>query len=167
MNPMYDQVEGYKPGYWKTFAVHNSTSIKGFFGDYRWLSNFHECPVWIEGLKYRSSENAYQAAKVQAEHRALFVNATPRESKTLWLDLPKAHTAEQWDSIKYDVMAVVLFSKFANPELKAKLMCLPSNIYLEETNWWGDDYWGVDIVKGGTNHLGKLLMKLRTFWNLD
>jgi len=95
MNPMYDEVEGYKPGFWKTIAVHNTEMIKGFFGPYRWLSNFHESPVWFEGLKYRSSENAYQAAKVEVAYREQFTAISPRVSKTLWLDLPKAYSAQQ------------------------------------------------------------------------
>ncbi len=164
MNPMYDEVEGFKPGFWKTIAVHNSEMIKGFFGPYRWLSNFHESTVWFQGLKYRSSENAYQAAKVEPAHRERFTIISPRESKTLWLDLPNAYSAEKWDEIKFDIMAEVLFSKFVNPELKQKLLALPTDIYLEETNWWSDVFWGVDIHKGGKNNLGRLLMRLRRFW---
>ena len=98
-------------------------------------------------------------------YRSQFVEVTPKEViEAIVATLSKANTAEQWDQIKYDIMAEVLFAKFANPDLKVKLRALPPDIYLEETNWWSDTYWGVDFEKGGENNLGKLLMKLRRFW---
>jgi hypothetical protein len=33
--------------------------IKGFLGEYSFLSNFYLCPVYYEGLVYPSSENAF------------------------------------------------------------------------------------------------------------
>jgi ribA/ribD-fused uncharacterized protein len=164
MNPMYNETEGYYPGFWKTIAVHNSKQIKGFFGNYKWLSNFHKSDVWFRGLKYPSSENAYQAAKVESTQQILFTKISPEESKKAWIDLPHAFTPEQWDDIKFEIMAEVLFSKFTNRELKNRLMALDEDVYLEETNWWSDIYWGVDLTKGGENNLGKLLMRVKRFW---
>ena len=46
-------------------SFYDSDNIKGFFGGYRWLSNFHVCDVMFEGDLYPSSENAYQAAKIR------------------------------------------------------------------------------------------------------
>jgi hypothetical protein len=57
----------YRFGDWKEYAIHDSHLIHGFFGDYRWLSNFHSCPVYFDGLLYPSSENAYQAAKLSPD----------------------------------------------------------------------------------------------------
>ena len=35
-------------------------------------------------------------------------------------------------------------------------------MHLEEGNWWGDIFWGVDKKTGaGENNLGKILMKVR------
>ena len=39
-------------------------SIRGFFGDYRWLSNFHLSYLTVDGLTFPSAEHAYQAMKV-------------------------------------------------------------------------------------------------------
>ena len=35
----------------------------GFFDEYRFLSNFHLCPIELDGVVYGSLEAAYQAAK--------------------------------------------------------------------------------------------------------
>ena len=155
----------YKFGDWKLYAIHDDKNIKGFFGDYRWLSNFHSCPVYFEGLLYPSSENAYQAAKVVPEHRCELQSCTPAQSKRVWKTLSKIDSSkENWNARKYDVMSIILFDKFyRNKDLRQELLNTGDK-YLEETNHWKDQDWGVDIKLGGTNHLGKILMKIRTYW---
>lgn len=153
---------------WESYAVHDDTKIKGFFGDYRWLSNFHRCPVFYEGLKYPSSENAYQAAKVDQDFRHHLQECSPSASKKLWKNLPRIDISkDEWDRRKYDVMAVILFDKFfRNGGLRRSLL-ETGDKFLEETNHWGDSCWGFDINKNrGTNHLGQLLMFIRKFWSL-
>lgn len=59
------------------------------------------------------------------------------------------------DKIMYDLNVI----KFSNPYLKNLLM-LTGDKYLEETNWWRDDYWGV-WEGNGLNKLGRILMKIR------
>jgi ribA/ribD-fused uncharacterized protein len=172
-NPMFDEigVDGkkgtYKFGDWKQYAVHSPTEIKGFFGPARWLSNFHLCLVSFDGAFYPSAENAYQSAKVIPEHREGFQTCTPAESKTLWKDpkLTRIYTAEEWDTVKYDIMLVILMDKFyRNIDLRKKLL-LTGKAYLEETNHWNDVAWGVDHRTGtGQNLLGKILMKCRDVW---
>ena len=39
--------------------------IKEFQGEYRWLSNFWRCDVFIDGIRYDSSEAAFQAFKTE------------------------------------------------------------------------------------------------------
>ena len=57
-------------------------------------------------------------------------------------------------------MLRVLRAKFAqNPELAMQLLATGTR-YLEETNTWGDTYWGVCEGKG-LNMLGKTLMQVR------
>ena len=167
---MYDEVpvvgSHYKFGDWKLYAIHNDIEIKGFFGDYRWMSNFHECPVYFEGLKYSSSEGAYQAAKVDSDFRHHLQTVNPYQTKKIWKKLPPIdNSAEEWDARKYDVMSVILFDKFyRNKDLRQKLIDTGDK-YLEETNHWGDSDWGVDIKKGGKNYLGQILMKIRSYWS--
>ena len=158
--------EIYKLGDWKLYAIHDDNNIKGFFGKYEWLSNFHKCKTWFEGGLYPSSENAYQAAKIYPEYRVnTLMDCTPAQSKKLWKNYTRIDgSSEEWDLRKYDVMSTILFDKFyRNKELRKKLIDTGDK-FLEETNHWGDQFWGVDIKKGGQNNLGKVLMKIREFW---
>ena len=42
---------------------HTLHEIRGFFGPWRFLSNFHFFPVEYDGVVYPTNEHAYQAAK--------------------------------------------------------------------------------------------------------
>ncbi len=155
----------YKFGDWKLYAIHDETNIKGFFGNFRWLSNFEPAKCFYMGILYPSSENAYQAAKVKPCEREALTQCSATESKKLWKKLDKIEeTKEGWEARKEDVMAQILFSKFLlNENLRFKLI-ETGDKYLEELNHWGDTDWGVDIKLGGKNNLGKLLMRLRNYW---
>lgn len=68
-----------------------------------------------------------------------------------------------WELVKYDVMYEVCMAKFTqNPDLLSKLLAT-GDAELIEGNTWGDRVWGVDIHRGiGENHLGKILMRIRS-----
>ncbi len=142
--------------------THDDKCIKGFFSEYRWLSNFHLCDVEYQGILYPSSENAYQASKVFPNNRFNFIDVSPAKSKKLWKDfLLLDNSPEDWDNRKYDVMTCIVLDKFLrNLDLREKLIATGDK-YLEETNNWNDQYYGVDIEKGGLNNLGKMLMYVR------
>jgi ribA/ribD-fused uncharacterized protein len=169
---MYNEVPvtgtKYSVGDWKLIATHDEYNIKGFFGPYKWLSNFHLCGkgVWYEGGIYPSSENAYQAAKILPEYRVdELMDCSPAESKKVWKNYPRLDkTPEEWDVRKYVVMSDVVFNKFSRDEKLRQKLLETGDKYLEETNWWKDTYWGVDINLGGQNNLGKILMKVRDYW---
>lgn len=156
---------------WKTYAVHTDQEIRGFFGDYRWLSNFHECPVVFDGIMYQSSEAAYMAAKTLDKNiRREIIALPPKEARKLGRSIV---LRPNWEEIKLDVMFLVVFDKFSrNPELKQKLINTEKT-YLEEANAWGDRFWGVSykgfdgklMLTGiGENNLGKILMRIRSIW---
>lgn len=145
---------------WQTYAVHSDREIKGFFGDYRFLSNFHVCPVFFDGGMYSSSEAAYMAAKTSdAEIRKLLQAASPKEARALG---QKLELRPGWDKLRIPAMFVVVFDKFSrNADIRRKLIDT-RDAHLEERNAWGDMFWGVDWKSGaGGNHLGKILMKVR------
>lgn len=152
------------------------THIYGFFDRHRYLSNFHLQSVEYEGIVYPSNENAYQAAKLIGEGRQLFLGITPSEAKkrgraiTLrhdWLNelpLEDQVTDSQGvlilqvrDKIMYDLNV----SKFTQNTGLLKLLEETGDRYLEETNWWKDDYWGV-WEGNGLNKLGRILMRIRS-----
>jgi ribA/ribD-fused uncharacterized protein len=82
---------------------------------------------------------------------------TAAESKKLGRKLT---LRSDWEGVKLQVMEKLLVQKFAHADLKEKLL-ETGDCLLVEGNNWSDVFWGVDRRKGGQNHLGKLLMKIR------
>ncbi len=132
--------------------------ITNFRGEWAFLSNFSPCEVMFEGLKFQSTEAAYQAAKtLSIQERKEFCYMGPVEAKKAGY---KVTLRKDWDSIKLSVMEELLRQKFNYPHYKARLLSTGDE-ELIEGNHWGDTFYGVDHKKGGQNHLGKLLMKIR------
>ena len=141
--------------------------ILGFFGEYRFLSNFHEHPdvtVWIDGLELanripcKNVEIAYQASKtLNLDERFIVANSeSPNIAKKLGR---KVTLRKDWEEVKNLVMADLLIQKFSQPYYR-DLLLATGDAYLEETNAWGDVWFGV--CNGiGQNWLGKLLMQIR------
>lgn len=163
----------------RDYIVHDDNNIKGFFGEYRFLSNFHVCDVYFEGDLYGSAEAAYMAGKTfDRKIRKKFFKSTgitPGEVKKLGKSKDgyfinqvtekgdRIPIRSDWDAVKYDHMASVDFDKFfRNLDLREKLLATGDK-YLEETNHWKDVYWGVCNGEGESN-LGKILMAIRDFW---
>lgn len=133
--------------------------IGEFQGEYRFLSNFWPAPCEFEGVRYPSSEHAYQAAKTldTVERSRIAALSTPSEAKKAGRALA---LRADWETVKFDVMRACVRSKFAlNPDLAEKLLAT-GDALLEEGNTWGDRTWGV--VDGvGENRLGRILMDVR------
>lgn len=137
--------------------------ILQFRGEYAFLSNFTklEAPIVYRGVSYPTVEHFYQAMKTLDKDERIVVVKHPskglkRYSKTLQL-------RDDWEDVKRRVMWAVLKHKFSehNPVLRAKLKAT-RDCYIQEGNWWGDTYWGVDLRTGeGENVLGKMLIKIR------
>lgn len=141
-------------------TVHNDKEIKGFFRDYRWLSNFYPCSVKLGGLVYPSSENAYQAMKFPKEYREKFVSIDATAAKKLGKKA-KIIPAE-WNAASEHLMVLIVASKFSQNADLRELLIQTKGKYLEETNWWGDTRWGVCNGKGD-NKLGRILMHYRDY----
>jgi len=154
---------------WEKIVTHNDKEIRGFFGEYRFLSNFWPAKVFLDGEEYGYVENAYQAAKYKKELRDKLKTCSPKEAVVFVTENPIGqYTLEEWNNIKLQTMEKLLLQKFdkeLNPENYEQLMGTSSK-YLEEANYWGDVYWGVSKTDAsenvvGKNNLGKLLMKIR------
>lgn len=142
----------------KYFKV-TDDKICGFFKEYRFLSNYHGCAVRYNDCLYTSTEAAFQAAKsINPDDHKRFQNLSAAESK---IEGRKLTLREDWESVKEQVMLDITFEKYKNLELKQLLLATDPKD-LEETNHWGDTYWGVDYETGeGKNMLGKILMIVR------
>lgn len=131
--------------------------------EFRFLSNFYMAPVCYEGIKFPSSEHAYQAAKFAPidSKKAIAKLKTAGECKRAG---QQAGCRKDWDKVKIDIMYEIVLLKFAqNPELLQKLL-ETENAILIEGNTWGDKFWGKvpDRHGEGRNELGNILMQVRS-----
>lgn len=126
-------------------------SILGFFKEYRFLSNFHPSTVTLDGIEYKSVEHAYQAAKT--------FDAAKREQIRLSVNMSQAKMLGQlvdlrpdWEEVKLEIMESLVREKFTRHKSLKQQLLATGDVYLEETNNWGDRFYGVVNGKG-LNHL--------------
>jgi ribA/ribD-fused uncharacterized protein len=138
-----------------------TNTIDSFTGDFKFLSNFYPCKVKLDDVEYPSVEHAYQAAKTldTEERKPFHTHPLPTAGGSKKLGR-KLSIRPDWESVKLKVMEDLLIQKFKDDFLKKQLQ-ETGDAKLVEGNWWGDTFWGVDAKKGGKNHLGLLLMKIR------
>ncbi|NOQ49890.1 MAG: DUF1768 domain-containing protein [Nitrosomonadaceae bacterium] len=138
--------------------------IDKFSGDYAFLSNFYwePCGTCVE-IKFQAAK-----ARHDPELRAKILNAsTPGKAKRLGreVSLDRKWWAKECGSIMYQA----LLTKFFDPVLREKLLATGEAVLIEG-NYWHDNYWGNCMCKRdecsplGHNHLGLLLMEVRTHY---
>jgi len=131
-----------------------------FRGEFAFLSNFYPAEVKMYGQPYPTVEHAFQAAKTlnRVERMVISSANTPGIAKRMGR---KVTLRPDWEEVKLGFMEELVRRKFTHhPELKKKLLST-YNIQLVENNHWNDTFWGVCNGRG-KNHLGKILMKIRT-----
>jgi len=133
--------------------------IDSFQGVYKFLSNFYPVKVKLDGVTYPSVEHAYQAAKtlIPSSRARIRGAATASEAKRIGKTVTLRH---DWEEVKLDVMEKLLRQKFSKEPLRT-LLLKTGEAELIERNWWHDTFWGV-CNKKGENHLGRILMKIRS-----
>lgn len=166
-----------------------NTKIERFKGEYFFLSNFYETPVFFEGLQYRNSEAAFQGAKCLAlesdvDHFLIKHHLDPalvdrvlrskiKDVLTMQLRMPfiRLSAAEakkqgrhvplrnDWEDQKEWIMLQIVRSKFEDPTLAQKLLDT-GKAELIEGNTWNDTFWG-SVNGEGENRLGKILEQVR------
>lgn len=136
--------------------------ITEFQNEYRWLSNFSPVKIKLNGLEFPSVEHAYMSAKSdEAEWKKFCSNPNnkagdvKRQSKYITLK-------EDWDDIKLEVMKECINQKFSQEPYRTKLLETGTQ-YIQEGNRWNDKFWGVCLkTNKGKNHLGRLIMDVRS-----
>ena len=133
--------------------------------EYRWLSNMTRVNIHHKGLCYPSTENFYQAMKYcDRETRLHISKLSPFASKKYSREW--CITNENFDSMKLEIMLYAQRKKYQEEPFRSMLLAT-GECLLEEGNWWGDKFWGVDIkTREGENHLGKIIMKVRSELNI-
>ncbi|MBU1213444.1 MAG: NADAR family protein [Alphaproteobacteria bacterium] len=133
--------------------------------EHRFLSNFYPCTIHYEGDIYTSTEHAYQAAKTLLRpERDVIRNCTnPGQSKRLGRRIT---LRPDWEEIKLSVMEDLLRRKFYGERLRERLLSTGDRPLIEG-NTWHDNFWGDCSCPRcakipGKNHLGKLLMQIRS-----
>lgn len=139
-----------------------------FSGPYEFLSNFFPSPIRYQGVLFATVEHGYQAMKtVDPRERARIQRAPdPGIAKMIGKNSRLTTMRPDWDDIKVKVMRELLLLKFVpGTELAMKLLAT-GNEPLVEINCWHDNIWGVCMCRQcpgtGTNHLGRLLVDIRT-----
>jgi ribA/ribD-fused uncharacterized protein len=139
--------------------------IYGFEGNHRFLSNFWPAEVIFEGYAYPTVEHAYVAAKTLDQEQRNKVLAIPTEQAGKVKRLGRTFDLrEDWEDVKVPIMEDLLRQKFMIQDLFNQLL-MTQGFYIEETNTWGDTFWGV-CNKEGRNILGLLIMKIRDEYSL-
>lgn len=140
---------------------HPSNTIAGFFGPYRFLSNFYAAPQYTDGVWWPTNEHYFQFRKATTDLEYWKTEILKKENAS-WakhIGCYKMPIPSNWADIKDDCMIEGLYSKFKIPRLRQLLLDTDPLTLIEENNW-NDTYWGV--CRGvGLNRLGELLMEVR------
>ena len=150
--------ENRRPELYKEISM---DKIRSFKGKYFFLSNFYPVKVMYKCVTYKSSEAAFQAQKTtDGNIRDGIATLDASDAKRVGR---RVVLRPDWEEIKDHEMEEIVRAKFEqNKDLRKKLVDTKDAV-LVEGNTWNDRYWGVDEKTGeGQNHLGKILMKIRS-----
>jgi hypothetical protein len=148
--------------------------IMAFRGEYAFLSNFAEgCTITLPAehackpLVCTSVEVAYMAWKtLDPDQRKYIGTLSPKEAKAF--ASPENNSIinrfDMTTDFKLDIMKQLLRQKFSSQNLSFRdALIHTGDAVLIEGNDWGDEFFGFCVVKArGLNHLGNLLMKVRS-----
>lgn len=130
------------------------------------LSNLHPAPLAFEGMVYATPEHAFQVMRARAPATKLWLAAapTPELAAVAGDALTPDATTPGWSEDQLAVMARILDAKFRPPGRFRDLLASTGSARLVE--WSPEDgavarFWG-EFEGHGDNHLGRLLMALRT-----
>ena len=137
------------------------------------LSNFHKCPLTVNGTSFPTSEHLYQwracTEAIRDDLAELVVKAaTPRDAKIIANKIN--HDKTNWHNVKFDVMREVLRVKAASSKQFRDALLQTGDKILVEARV--DDVWGSGLTHTltmntdpmkypGTNKLGVLLGEIR------
>lgn len=122
-----------------------------FEGDNEWrfLSNFYVGkPLAYRSRSYMSGEHMFQAFKARnvADHDMINAATSPGEAKANGRHY--LHLRMDWERVKFDVMRVVLRTKFQQGREEAGLLLATGDALLVEGTMWDDRVWGVNLKEG-------------------
>lgn len=132
---------------------------------YGFMSNFSRHNFYDKKYEYKTSEHYFQAHKFEVGGKDFedVVNApTANDSAIIGRDRSRP-LRKDWEQVKDDIMFDALKLKFNNhPDIRQSLIETGEEELIEASPV--DSYWGWGSDMKGKNMLGKLLMKLRSFY---
>lgn len=144
-----------------TLATNREMLLFRASGRFEIFSNFHLCPLSLNGLRFKSAEHAYQHKK------AIFHGRRDIAARVLQSRSP--HSAKQalkfiqtsgWHACKAEVMTEILTAKAKqNPVFQRALLNTGNKQLIHNTET--DSFWGCGEDFKGLNTLGKILEDLR------
>jgi hypothetical protein len=137
--------------------------IREFKDEYSWLSNFYPCNIEYEGVIFDSVEKAYQSAKTNDHQIREEISrlSSPGKAKRFFKNRTE-DVREDWNKVNLGIMRELLHKKFVENDYFRRKLLSTGNSEIQEGNWWGDRFFGVDLKTGeGQNLLGKMIMDIR------
>lgn len=122
-----------------------------------------EVPITYDGIAYYSVESFYFAMKTTDKtKRKKIAQKNLNVSSAAVKGISKSiQPRKNWEILKWEVLLYALRRKFQIKRFRAALL-KTENLYIEESNWWGDTYYGVSHeTQRGFNILGHMLMHVR------
>lgn len=133
-----------------------------FQNEYRWLSNFAPVKIKLDGLEFPSVEHAYMSAKSDDAEWKKFCSNPNNKAGDVKRQSRNIALKEDWNDIKIEVMKECVNQKFSQEPYRTKLLETGTQ-HLQEGNRWNDKFWGVCLkTNKGENHLGRLIMDVRS-----
>ena len=141
------------------------------------LSNLYPAPLHLDGINWPTVEHYYQAQKSYDPDYRQEILSAPRpgearrrgdsrvDSTGLSLQSWFSHRPESlrkdWDKVRLDVMRLAVAAKFTQQrDLLQRLLATGEAELVQDSS--SDSYWGLGKSGTGHNHLGRILMEVRS-----
>lgn len=144
-------------------APHLSIQFFKAEGPWGFLSNYFRWPLVLAGRRWENVEHCYQAAKFDHDPVRLELicrHSHPDAAKSFSRQHRQAWRPD-WDTVKLPFMRLALRAKFSQSAFLTRELLATGEARLEEASS-SDAFWGTGPLGGGENHLGRLLMELRS-----
>ena len=137
--------------------------INRFDRDYAFLNNYWSCPVSYDQMSFLNVGQAFTASRTNdRKERVRIAQIGTAREVMVYANLLKIRSLQE-DLI---IMEELLQQKFQYPILREGLSKTGTEELIDGRDWISNPYdlvWSYDLKRcKGDNHLGKLLMKIRS-----
>lgn len=143
-------------------AIDNKLLFYSHNSPYYELTNVYPAAISVGGKIWQSSEHFYQAMKFTdaALQEEIRQSKTSRQALAI-ADKYRNHVRADWRQIHMSIMALGVYTKFAQYEQLSKLLLGTGNKVLIQDSGHKDILFGAGARYTGRNYLGRILMLVR------